>query len=46
LAVVTVDRDTAEVLCIMPHIFIHAEHAGMQYVYGFHDDSVTAAVEE
>jgi len=30
----------------MPHIFTNAEYADMMYVYGFCDDSATAAVEE
>jgi len=30
----------------MPHIFTNAEYAGMMYVYGFCNGSVSAAVEE
>ena len=30
----------------MPHIFTNAEYGDMMYVYGFCDDSATAAVEE
>jgi hypothetical protein len=30
----------------MPHIFTNAEYVDVLYVHGFHNDSVTAAVEE
>jgi hypothetical protein len=43
---VTVDCDIVVVLCKVQHIFTSAECADMLYLYGFCDDSATAAVEE